>query len=521
MIKVLSVILLGLLSCSLFAQNEGNGDFVQYRYENGNVSSEGFLVNGKPDGYWKSYYENGTLKSEGNRLFFELDSIWKFYYQSGELQTEIYYRNGQRNGYTQNYSYFLNKDSVQVHYLESQELYLNGLREGVSYYYCPEGYILYSYPYKNDKRSGEGYEYDKDGNIISIITYHRGYLIDKIKINRIDEKGQKQGRWIEFYPSGVRKNEVQYTDGKINGIYRKYDASGRAISEQRFVNGEPFTINKSNNDEKTQFAELRTSYFPNGNIQTQGAFLNDMPVGIHNDYDESGKIIRSREYTFESVLLGEGLFDEKGKRTGLWKLYDAYNEYYYAQGSYKSGKKNDLWKYFYKNGNKELEGSYDNDKPDGEWVWLYPNGNKRRIENYYLGKQEGLYIEYDSLENEVVKGEYFDGEKKGQWRYVVGEIIECGNYDEGQKTGTWKHYYIDNNKTCYVGKYSNGDAVGVHRWYYHNGTSQVVGEYRGGQKHNTWRKYNTDGSVYMTYTYRYGELIKIDGVNLEKSRRVK
>ena len=41
--------------------------FMQYRYENGTVSSEGYLKDGKPDGYWKTYHPNGKLKSEGNR----------------------------------------------------------------------------------------------------------------------------------------------------------------------------------------------------------------------------------------------------------------------------------------------------------------------------------------------------------------------------------------------------------------------------------------------------------------------
>ena len=57
----------------------------QFLFPNGNVSSEGILREGKPDGYWKTYYENGLLKSEGNRLNFSLDSTWMFYFQDGQL----------------------------------------------------------------------------------------------------------------------------------------------------------------------------------------------------------------------------------------------------------------------------------------------------------------------------------------------------------------------------------------------------------------------------------------------------
>ena len=65
--------------------NEDLSDgFHQFKYPNGTVSSEGYLRNGKPDGYWKSYYVTSVLKSEGKRTSFLLDSIWIFYDQAGD-----------------------------------------------------------------------------------------------------------------------------------------------------------------------------------------------------------------------------------------------------------------------------------------------------------------------------------------------------------------------------------------------------------------------------------------------------
>ena len=65
--------------------------FTVFKYENGKTSSEGYIKNGKPDGYWKTYYENGILKSEGNRKNYELDSIWKFYNEDKKLILIITY----------------------------------------------------------------------------------------------------------------------------------------------------------------------------------------------------------------------------------------------------------------------------------------------------------------------------------------------------------------------------------------------------------------------------------------------
>ena len=58
---------------SLLAQNE----YKVFYYPNGQKSSEGFLVEGKPDGYWKNYFDNGVLKSEGNRKDFQLERYWQ------------------------------------------------------------------------------------------------------------------------------------------------------------------------------------------------------------------------------------------------------------------------------------------------------------------------------------------------------------------------------------------------------------------------------------------------------------
>ncbi|MCF0205875.1 MAG: hypothetical protein HUK15_00470, partial [Bacteroidales bacterium] len=352
-LKPLLILVLLLLAWQFaFAQDE---QFVQYRHENGNISSEGTLRNGKPDGFWKNYYEDGQLKSEGKRTMFELDSVWNFYSPDGQIEKTINYRSGKKNGYTYTYTKGKNADSVEVNYLESKELFLNGIREGISYFYTPDGCLQYAYKYVNDKRDGESYEFDCDSTIISIITYRRGYLAEKVKINRSDESGRKQGRWVEFYPTGEKKTEMQYFNGKIHGLKRDFDNSGRLIAEQRYVEGNKFTeATDSTTTSEITLAEYRQTLHPNGQIKTEGAFMRDLPIGIHKEYDENGKLTSSREYTNESVLVGEGMYDANGNRSGTWKLYDGYWEYFYAEGKYYKGKKEGLWKFYYSNGEEEM-----------------------------------------------------------------------------------------------------------------------------------------------------------------------
>ena len=69
-VVLIHIVLFFSLALSLSAQKE----YKKFYFDNGVVSSEGTMVSGKPDGYWKTYYPDGGLKTEGNRREFKLDS---------------------------------------------------------------------------------------------------------------------------------------------------------------------------------------------------------------------------------------------------------------------------------------------------------------------------------------------------------------------------------------------------------------------------------------------------------------
>lgn len=514
--KFLSILLLFVSLVSL-SQNNHNEEFIKYYYPNGKLSAEGYIRDGKPDGYWKNYYEDGKLKSEGNRRYFELDSIWNFYYPNGQLSNSIYYRKDKKNGYSYDYKFYFDEDSVQHHYLYSKELYINGLREGNSYYYSTNGYLEYIFPYKTDKKNGDAKEFDKDSTVITLFKYYNGYEVETKRINRFDSQKRKQGTWIDFYLNGNKKTEYNYINDILHGNYREYDLDGKILKEQRYVNGELF-IPQEDEEEIVLKSELRKAYYPNGKIKFEGAFLDDKPVGIHKEYDDLGNLKTTKEYSSKSEYLGQGLFDKNGKRTGPWKLYDDINSYYFGKGSYLDGEKDGKWIFYYPNGEIELEGYYSEGKPDRKWVWTYENGNTKREENFIYGKREGEYTEYDSIGNLILTGEYFDDARKGEWLICVGEIEEKGNYDLDEKTGVWKSYYSDTKKTRFTGNFKNGDPDGVHKWYYPNGNVELYGAYRMGKKNKDWKKYNPDGSLLTTYTYRNDKLLKIDGIKLYRGK---
>ena len=91
--KHILVFLAVLNSCCLVLNSQTNPNgYNKFYYDNGALSSEGNMKDGKPDGYWKNYYKNGKIKTEGNRKDFLLDSIWKFYSENGKITKSISYK---------------------------------------------------------------------------------------------------------------------------------------------------------------------------------------------------------------------------------------------------------------------------------------------------------------------------------------------------------------------------------------------------------------------------------------------
>src|SRR5690554_68244 len=236
------ILFLILVSNSVLAQTENK----IYYYENGNVSSEGKLENGLPNGYWKTYYPNGQIKSEGNRENFELDSTWVFYNELGQKMSVINYRNGRRNGIVETYE---NGVLLEVsNYLEDEKV-------GETTIYYPTGEEKRKIPFEAGRENGRGYEFDLDGRIITILEYRDGNLRTVEKVNRRDNQGKKRGPWITFYPDGIVSMEGYYMNDLKNGIFKYYNRNGDLINLEKYRDGALVT-----DSEASVILDIRNTY---------------------------------------------------------------------------------------------------------------------------------------------------------------------------------------------------------------------------------------------------------------------
>jgi antitoxin component YwqK of YwqJK toxin-antitoxin module len=479
--------------------------YQKFYFTNGKISSEGTLKNGKPDGYWKSYNQNGTLKSEGNRKNFELDSLWKFYNEEGNLLLEINYQKGKKNG-------------IKTTYLEKEiirEVFINDIKEGYTRYYFKDGKLKQEVPFVKGQEQGFGKEFDEEGMIITLTEYKKGFIVDRMRINRKDANGRRIGKWFTFFENGNIKTEVSYKNDLKNGYYKEYAENGDLVKILKYLDGvvqeEALEIQK---------LEVQNEYFPNGKVKISAMFRNGVPEGIMRQYDSAGVVEKSFLYR-NGLIVGEGIVKDDGNRHGPWK------EFYpdgslKAEGKYENGKPTGEWKFYYSNGKMEQTGRYNKaGKPDGLWKWYFEDGQLQREENYRAGLKDGLSTTYDEKGTIIEEGEFIDGNEDGAWIEQIGDTYTKGAYRDGLRNGLWTYYYLENrdngtDSLCFFrGNFIEDYPDGKHVYYYENGKTKTEGSYVMGKREGDWYLYNEDGTLFLVITYKNGIETRYDGVKIK------
>lgn len=508
--------LASLLSFSQPQQNVNPNGYNKFFYEKGKISSEGMMRDGKPDGYWKTYSPNGKIKSEGNRKNYELDSLWKFYNAEGKLLTEITYRNGKKEGIKRSWD--------AEGYILSEENYVADVKQGIYLSFFPpedsantKGKIKIKTPFDKGKENGVAFEYDKQGNIITMWEYSYGVLRKQEQINRVDKTGEKQGVWKDFYPNGKVKSETGYINGKKSGYSKTFLEDGSLGNIEKYVGD---SLQKDTPELSTKL-EVRNEYYEDGTIKKTGTYLYGIAEGTHKEYSREGKIISGKIYR-EGNLIGEGLIDEAGNQQGAWTEYHPSGKIK-GKGNYENGNKIGDWIFYHPNGKTEQKGKYDKKgRPQGLWQWYYESGSILREEMYLNGKREGTMTEWrDSAKdtsgnaNVITKGEYIDGLKEGRWFYEIQDYREEGMYKNDLRDGPWQSYYVDNKQVRFSGKFVEGLPDGKHSYYFHDGKPQEEGRYIMGNKDGEWQYYNPDGTILITITFKKDREIKFDGAKVK------
>ena len=259
----------------LLAQAETG--FHQYLYPDGKVSSEGQLVDGKPDGHWKTFYETGVLKSEGDRKQFRLDGTWSFFSPDGDLVSTIEYANGLKDGPLRKYA----SDGSLV----SEEYFRDDLKHGETTTYFPDGQVESVVMFKNGKEEGKGYVYAEGGRPITISDWRGGVLQRRQELNRYDKSGLRQGPWQGYFSGGGLKWEGRFVDDKRQGIFKEYDKQGNLKDLAKYDQDQVLP-----DAAEARLLDIKNTYHANGTIASIGSYSGDgVKDGLFRNFDETGQ----------------------------------------------------------------------------------------------------------------------------------------------------------------------------------------------------------------------------------------
>jgi antitoxin component YwqK of YwqJK toxin-antitoxin module len=204
-----------------------------------------------------------------------------------------------------------------------------------------------------------------------------------IKLGLKDANGKKAGLWIEWYPSGQKKEEGSYKNGNEEGNSTKWHRNGQKEYEGSYKNGkkEGKWIEWRRDGKKDEVGSYKNgkkegkwSYWGwGGQKEYEGSYKNDVKEGNWTTWHDNGQ----KEH--------EGSY-KNGKKEGKWTEWWYYGQW--SEGNYKNDVKEGNWTTWHDNGQKKHEGSYKNGKKDGKWiewdkyggpkkVWTYENGIAR------------------------------------------------------------------------------------------------------------------------------------------------
>lgn len=476
-------------------------DWTQFTFESGQISSEGCLVDGQPEGRWRTFHPDGGLASEGNRVEHVLEGMWRFYHEAGWIEHEVPYVEGRLHGTERFYA----SDGQ----LMEEKPWINGVLEGVATTYHPNGTAAKRVPFEGGIEQGLGWEYDvSDGRPIARLDYHNGYLRGVERINRYNQAGRKKGTWLVWNDRGVLIEEGPWTDGQRHGVFMFYDAKGELDRLERYEHGV-----LQADDATTQLLDIRRAYHENGEVARVGGYGANGPEGVFRSYDEEGNLTGGEVYR-SGVRVAEGITEENGLRAGDWKLYYDSGELF-GEGAYAEGLRDGLWKFYNRDGTLAQEGRYRLGAYHGDWMWYYPNGDLHRRESYRNGEEDGLFQEWNAVGDLLLEGDYVDGERNGVWVTQVNDHREEGLYVDGERHQEWVHTF-DNGQKQFQGRYEFGLPMGKHISWNRDGTRNWVAQYEGGVPHGDWTYYGENNRIVQVRTYEMGALQKVDGIKVNR-----
>jgi len=321
---------------------------------------------GHKEGLWETFYTDGTVKWEGTYIDGKRDGYFKTYDEKGSLKTIEKYIN----------------DVLQ---LDAPEL----AKLDIKTEYFPDGKIKSSGPVKNGQPFGAHRMYDDSGNIVKADIYDSGRIVAE---GILDESNIQQGHWKEFHPNGQLSAEGNYVNGTRVGAWKfyymsgnrfeegKYDNHGKAIGKWVWFYDDGKTLRESNFHVGLQDGDF-AEYAEDGGVITKGIYLDGLKEGKW--FYQNGNFKSVGKYTDD-------------QQDSLWKEYYIDNGRVRFEGAYNLGRADGKHVWYYPSGRKEFEGEYSMGLKEDKWKY-YTDDNTLFLTILY---KDDIELRYDQTKVE-------------------------------------------------------------------------------------------------------------------------
>lgn len=205
--------------------------------------------------------------------------------------------------------------------------------------------------------------------------------------------------------------------------------------------------------------------------------------------------------------------DAKGFKQGKWVgKYESGKTRY--EGNFKDNQPYGTFIYFYETGEKSAELTFSDNGKKNKARFYHINGRLMGRGNYIDQKKDSTWLYYDDREILSHEENYMHGKREGISRvfYLDGSVAEEKNYRNNVENGPCKQWYPEG-KLKYEANYLDGNPEGKVTHYHYNGQIKSTGLYQYAVKNGEWISYNEDGSVFMSETYKKGELATLKKEN--------
>ncbi|NOZ01258.1 MAG: hypothetical protein GXP54_05140, partial [Deltaproteobacteria bacterium] len=210
--------------------------------------------------------------------------------------------------------------------------------------------------------------------------------------------GTLHGPTIRYWSNGLRRELVNYRDGKKDGLAIRWNEKGRRVETRTFSAGTPNGTAKKTEAHKKPAAERKATPEKNKKPQSKdGENKNPQPGKVKSAKAESAKSESTKSESVEA-LPTKGFSGPVAEK--------------------------------YANGKRKVRGRLKKGRRVGTWIWWYENGKKMKTVPYRRGAPNGVVRTYYDNGRRESAGRVKDSEKEGRWTFWRrnGKVWKRGRY---------------------------------------------------------------------------------------------